>query len=475
MSCEIIQTIDFANFLAERGTTRFDTFRAHYPRCSACSREVARWSQLQAALGEHDPHAPEHPAEERLATFASRPDALEETTRDEISTHLEDCRACRSELRLLRDFDLAARVRATAIPRPAEEASPRRRLREALRTLAEAASSWLREPALAAVAAALVVAAAGWLWLRGPDLEIGPSPAQRHTQASPAAPVEIAGESEAPRASVDALEERALARRPDAAEVSIPATPPTRAEGPRLADAKPAPSTGAIRGGEPEASPAEATPESLPGTIRIAALLPETPIAYASPASPLPGMGPVRRFGVSRAHGPSPSLEVRVMAPEHVGWTTEASPTLYWQLSETTELPLEVTLVDDAQIEPLLEERRAGPQAAGLHALSLADLGLRLEPGVVYRWQVAVVADPRRRSKDVRSAAAVVWMAPSDAPPPSSPARAHQLAAAGYWYDAFAQLSAWLSNEPDAPNLRAAREALLVQVGLAEAGHGRER
>ena len=72
------------------------------------------------------------------------------------------------------------------------------------------------------------------------------------------------------------------------------------------------------------------------------------------------------------------------------------------------------------------------------------------------------------RRSALRSAAAIVWKADA-AGPPAAPERAHQLAAAGYWYDAFSQLSAWLAAEPDARNLRAARDALLVQAGLEPA------
>ena len=172
--------------------------------------------------------------------------------------------------------------------------------------------------------------------------------------------------------------------------------------------------------------------------IRIAALFPDTAIRYASPDSSLMGSASVRSFGVSRARGLSPSLELRVMAPEHVGWTAGATPTLYWQLSEAADLPLEITLLADTQVEPLIEERRAGPHASGLHSLSLADAELRLEPGVVYRWRVALVVDPQRRSKDLRSAAAVVWKGDTTGPP-ETPERAHEFAAGGYWYDAFSQ------------------------------------
>ena len=476
MACELGQTIDFERFLEERGDTRFEAFRAHYPRCAECSREVAQWSRLQAALGNQVARPSNHPDEALLVSFASQPDSLEQAARWEISSHLYDCSACQSELRLLSGFDLAASVRAATATSETDPQALTRRLQEALETTTETIRGWLREPALAAVAAGLVVAAAGWLWLREPGQSTAPPAGLQHAQNAPEAPVEIAGEIAPPDTGPQAPAE----------PVAVPApTPPVRhAEvdeqpGSTLADARedsareravaPSPTDTtprAIARTQPEPTPAEPLAEP----IRIAALFPDAPIRYASPDSSLMGSASVRSFGVSRARGPSPSLELRVMAPEHVGWTAGATPTLYWQLSEAADLPLEITLLPDAQVEPLAEETRAGPHAAGLHSLSLADAGLRLEPGVVYRWQVALVVDPQRRSKDLRSAAAIVWKTPGGAPEaPATHARAHQLAASGYWYDAFAQLSTWLAAEPDARNLRAARDALLVQADLEPA------
>ena len=45
--------------------------------------------------------------------------------------------------------------------------------------------------------------------------------------------------------------------------------------------------------------------------------------------------------------------------------------------------------------------------------------------------------------------------------------RAHLLAAAGYWYDAFELLTGWIQAEPNAALLREHRSALLEQVGLS--------
>ena len=464
MACEIGQTIDFEIFVSERDDARFAAFRKHYAGCPECSREVSRWSQLQAALREPATPNSEHPDEALLVSFASEPEALEAAARAEVAAHLEGCKSCRSELRLLGEFDLASSVRhAMATPSTAPSRAEGS-LRETLATALESLTGWLREPALAAVAATLAVAVVGWLWLRAPAERVDPASGLQHAQAPPVAPVEVVREIQVPDTPTEALEApEALAQRdPVGLPEQTPAESRTQVDQPELQVAA---------NPEPVAE-AEPTSEPLPEAILIAAQLPALPISYVAPGSPLLGEGPVRSFGVSRARGASPSLELRVMAPEHVGWVAEATPTLFWTLSEATDLPVEVTLLHDAQIEPLLEAQREGPHAAGLHSISLVEHGVRLEAGVVYRWQVALVVDPERRSKDVRSAGAVLWKA-SAAAPHASPERAHRLAGSGYWYDAFAQLSAWLATEPDAGNLQAARDALLTQVGLEPAASGR--
>ena len=167
----------------------------------------------------------------------------------------------------------------------------------------------------------------------------------------------------------------------------------------------------------------------------------------------------------------------QVLAPAHVGRTSRESPTLYWFLPETTDLPVEVTVVDPDGAEPLLERTLAGPVAAGVHGVRLSDHGVRLSAGVEYQWFVSVVVDPARRSNDVVSGASIRREAPAaalEAVPRQRLAHAH--AEAGFWYDAFDQLSTWLVAEPDAALLHAHRAALLEQVGLDDAArYERER
>src|SRR6266540_3877871 len=46
-----------------------------------------------------------------------------------------------------------------------------------------------------------------------------------------------------------------------------------------------------------------------------------------------------------------------VLAPDHSGFTTNEQPSLYWYISNSTSLPIELTLMDPQGIQPILETR----------------------------------------------------------------------------------------------------------------------
>src|SRR5262249_44782001 len=50
-----------------------------------------------------------------------------------------------------------------------------------------------------------------------------------------------------------------------------------------------------------------------------------------------------------------------VLAPDHSGLTTSEQPSLYWFISKTTSLPVEVTLMDPQGIKPILETQLPAP------------------------------------------------------------------------------------------------------------------
>jgi hypothetical protein len=162
-----------------------------------------------------------------------------------------------------------------------------------------------------------------------------------------------------------------------------------------------------------------------------------------------------------------------VLAPDHTGLTAQEQPALYWYLSKPTTYPIEFTLRDDRAIQPLIEKRLKGPIQPGLQRVRLADYGIRLSPGVPYRWFVALVVDPDNRSRDILSGGTIERIALPEALR-TKLARAGKTRAplvyaeAGLWYDALSTVSDLIDAAPSDSMPRQQRAALLEQVGLSD-------
>lgn len=227
------------------------------------------------------------------------------------------------------------------------------------------------------------------------------------------------------------------------------------------------------------AVPATVTPATTGATSAPAELGKRPPIVYVPPTR-----GQARHTAGAGTRGAATGMpRVSVLAPrDHVGLTSSAHPRLYWQLAETTSTRIELTVVDDDAIEPLVEVSLPGPIAAGVHVLDLGALGVELAPAKTYRWFVAVVHDPLRRSRDELAEGAIERIALAGgegAPPPpvlvaGGPRATDALRRAslerareGLWYDALAMLEDALEQDPANAGLQADREALLAQGNLA--------
>jgi hypothetical protein len=161
-----------------------------------------------------------------------------------------------------------------------------------------------------------------------------------------------------------------------------------------------------------------------------------------------------------------------VLAPDHSGLTTSEQPSLYWFISNSTSLPIELTVIDSKGIKPLLETKLPAPAKAGIQRVRLADYNIRLAPGVAYRWFVAVVPDSDRRSKDILAGGAIERVdVPTDLKAKlvkaSKPELYSLYADAGIWYDAVAAISEMIDAAPQDQALRKQRAELLSQVGLS--------
>ncbi len=191
--------------------------------------------------------------------------------------------------------------------------------------------------------------------------------------------------------------------------------------------------------------------------------------AYRPPLRGAPG-GRVR--GGTRGYSDKLTF-LSVLAPDHMGRTVQEQPSLYWFISELASDPIELTVIEDLAIKPLLEIRLVSPKKPGIQCIRLADHGLRLQQNVPYRWFVALVLDPDRRSKDILGGGFIEYVEfpkalrikLGEADRARTP---HIFAEAGIWYDALAAISDLINSSPNDTVLRKQRASLLEQVGLPE-------
>ena len=189
---------------------------------------------------------------------------------------------------------------------------------------------------------------------------------------------------------------------------------------------------------------------------------------------PLRGAPAGRIGGGTRGTTERESFSLLVLAPDHVGYTLEEQPDLYWFISRPSAVRIELTLIDGRSPAPTKEVVLKGAQSAGIQRFSLREHGVRLAEGTDYEWSVAVVPDTESRSADILSGGALRRVAPEAAlaarlPALSGTARAAALAEAGIWYDALAVLGRLADASPQDAAARRARADLLDQVGLKEA------
>ena len=161
-----------------------------------------------------------------------------------------------------------------------------------------------------------------------------------------------------------------------------------------------------------------------------------------------------------------------VLAPGHTGLTVREQPDLYWFASDVVTNPVELTLTLEKGDTPLLEKPLPVPLKAGIQRVRLSDYGVKLITGERYNWSIALVLDPKRRSKDIIAMGAIERVERAGinlAAVPTTDAF-YRFAADGLWYDAVMVISELIESAPNDMALRKQRVELLDQVDLPEVG-----
>ena len=209
-------------------------------------------------------------------------------------------------------------------------------------------------------------------------------------------------------------------------------------------------------------------PPTLPQTTPIPELAPSAPtiiekppvISYQAPAPDQPGL----RIDGESLDKQFPS--VFVLAPNHVGQTSQERPVLYWYLSQSAQHPMDVMIAEEGHLDVLLDIRLLPPLQAGIHELRLEDYGVNLLPEVPYRWTVRLM-NPQGSENPTASGA----IQRINAPAGSSNSLLYSpesYAQQGQWYDALTALANLIQSKPGNSDLLAQRASLLQQVGLTQ-------
>jgi len=162
--------------------------------------------------------------------------------------------------------------------------------------------------------------------------------------------------------------------------------------------------------------------------------------------------------------GSEAPLRLAVLAPDHVGLTTQAQPTLFWVQAGAETAVLELTLVVVGEPDVLLESRWPRGVRGRLQKLDLSRSPVRLLPGKEYKWSIAAVWDPERRSQDLVASGLIRRVEPDPElrrrlVGAGERARVALYAEAGIWYDALAGLQSLVEKDSEDPEVLAAATA----------------
>ena len=131
-----------------------------------------------------------------------------------------------------------------------------------------------------------------------------------------------------------------------------------------------------------------------------------------------------------------------------------------------------MTLTLEKGDTPLLEKPLPVPLKAGIQRVRLSDYGVKLITGERYNWSIALVLDPKRRSKDIIAMGAIERVERAGINLAATPTTDtfYRFAADGLWYDAVMVISELIESAPNDMALRKQRVELLDQVDLPEVG-----
>ena len=100
------------------------------------------------------------------------------------------------------------------------------------------------------------------------------------------------------------------------------------------------------------------------------------------------------------------AVKIDVLAPDHLGHTSQASPTLHWHTDAKAGTATIIVIGMEA-MDPALEIEVPIKNGGGIQTVSLSARGVSLKANMDYEWSVSVVPDPKQRSHDTMAGGAI--------------------------------------------------------------------
>lgn len=214
-------------------------------------------------------------------------------------------------------------------------------------------------------------------------------------------------------------------------------------------------------------------------TVAISAPLPMFSLQSVQAAEiaykPTVTTAPVRRVGAGsrglckQVSGIDNTFALQVLAPESIGDTISAQPTLYWSVSKPLSGKFNFTVVEDSRdfTDPVLDTKATLSVPAGIQTLSLAKYQVSLKKGVKYKWSVSLECDTNNPSLNIVTTGMIKLVEPAANLDKTNPEQLPFLYAKnGYWYDALNSLSNLIQANPTSKKWLEERASLLKQGGL---------
>ena len=181
------------------------------------------------------------------------------------------------------------------------------------------------------------------------------------------------------------------------------------------------------------------------------------PVVFVPPVMGSPGS----RVGAGSrlAADENKTTILQLIAPKGGGLSASQSPRLYWRLKAPFDGTVNFALQVNGSEQPLVNRTTRLNETVGLQYVDLTALQIQIRDGQVYRWTITLT--PQNSGKTVSATSFVEFRSLDIGGIKISHTMltSQELAAKGYWYDIFKNLTA---DTP--PNTRQLR--LLEQIGV---------